>query len=149
MQDIIKRLEAASRRDESIDEAIMATLCERKMFNFGASEEQDDGSWAPVEQMAWVDRETGYASTHAREFTGSLDAAIRLKPADYWWECVQKCAPDSPMRSFGHGKMFVAKVGKFGSGSDYHVGAHDDPIIALCIAALKAKSAAHVGRHER
>lgn len=71
-------------------------------------------------------------------YTTSIDVALTLVPEGFWWEIRQMYAPNSPMRHFGNRGLFHARVGK-SYGSNGALGENDNPALALCIAALKAR----------
>jgi len=61
-------------------------------------------------------------------FTKSLDAAMSLIPADYWWGIIMRSAENSG---------FSAAVLPPDTAMVWHVGA--TPALALCLAALRAR----------
>ncbi|MGJ5000533.1 hypothetical protein ACQR10_04365 [Bradyrhizobium sp. HKCCYLRH2060] len=75
-------------------------------------------------------------------FTYSLDLARRLIPAGHWWAVAQTAAPDSPLRHFGAtgNGIFLAQVGDWRAPQP-HTARNDDPVLALCAAALRARAA--------
>lgn len=107
---LIARIEAATGQDDAIDLAI-ATWC----FNNGG---MLDVTYDP---QLWIIRCGG-------EFTGSVDWAIRLVPADYWWGIIMRSAENSG---------FSAAVLPPDTAMVWHVGA--TPALALCLAALRAR----------
>lgn len=71
----------------------------------------------------------------------SIDMALSIVPKGNWWEVKQRCAKDSPMRSFGsYSGMFAAQTHDDWGAKGYR-GDHDNAAIALCIAALKYRAA--------
>ncbi|MGJ5149825.1 hypothetical protein [Bradyrhizobium sp. HKCCYLR1023] len=75
-------------------------------------------------------------------FTHSLDLARQLIPPGHWWAVAQTAAPDSPLRHFGAtgNGIFLAQVGDWRAPQP-HTARNDDPVLALCAAALKARAA--------
>ncbi|SHK23846.1 hypothetical protein SAMN02745194_04521 [Roseomonas rosea] len=128
-RDLAARLEAAEGASRELDEAIMHALFDREERHIGAEEEQDDGSWAPVKDRVWVNRTTGkWVSTHALNFTSSLDAALTLLPEGGEWS-----------RHRGANDRMTMAVWAPGMVSIYAQAA--TPALALAAAALRARAA--------
>lgn len=79
LNELLERVEKATGPDREIDEALMALVYVRDERHIGASMENDLGRDEPVKDRVWVDPKTDkWVSTHASQFTGSIDAALAL-----------------------------------------------------------------------
>lgn len=125
---VVERLEKATGPDRELDDAIMAAIFVREERHTGVQERLAlDDEWVPVKSPVWVDPATDqWVSTHARQFTSSADAALTLVPKDYDW-----------IVGNVNGQLGGTPYACVGS-TEQHFGA--TPIIALCVAALKARA---------
>lgn len=77
--ELAERCEKSIGPDRELDALIMATLFRRERRQIGTQEEMPDGSWRHIKTGVWVDPATDrWVSTAAKEFTGSIDAAMSL-----------------------------------------------------------------------
>jgi hypothetical protein len=138
--ELAERCEKALGSDRGLDDAIMAALFRREDRMIGTQEEQDGGSWAPIETPVWVDPDSGqWVSTSAREFTSSIDAAMTLVP--------KGCCADTQQRkrihlSPGYAEVAWARV-ETRDGCEFlgEATARTVPL-AVAAAALRSKAAA-------
>lgn len=130
MTDLIARLESAPEGSRGLDAEIALHLYPR-ISTYESDEVRGSGHWVSPD----------YGAIYAENYTTSLDAALTLVPEgqEIWWEVRQMCSLSSPMKG-GEG-IFSARVG-LNYGADGYLGRSDNPALALCIAALKAREAA-------
>jgi hypothetical protein len=84
-----------------------------------------------TDAVAWI-------VDHGNPLT-SLDAALTLVPTDWaWWEVGKYMSETSPLRAFGDGMPYRAKIGKTWGDTTAWGSGMSGPL-ALCIAALKAR----------
>lgn len=117
MQDLIARLEAATEGSRELDADIALVNGWEKVDPFS-----EDVCGPPWRQIA-----TGYRTMSCPEFSTSLDAALTLVPEEE--------KGSFTLHVFEGGESAQAHVGEFEQGD-----AKTGPL-ALCIAALKARSA--------
>lgn len=139
MTDLVElaaRCEKATGSDSELDEAIMAALFTREQRHIGCQEEQDDGSWSPVKDSVWVDPKTDrWVGTGARQFTSSIDDAMTLAPEGL--RILSMFGPDVSLVTL-HTEPFGA------IGAWHQTVKAATPALALCAAALRARSSAAV-----
>lgn len=124
--DIIARLEAASGPDRELNEAI-AVLVEPGMFcrdEHGRLRKNIHGTILSPEWTLWG----------PPAYTASIDAALKLVPEGWKWRY-------SPTRHVPHAVDVMPAWDRGG----YQAEVDSNPAIALCIAALKARSANETG----
>lgn len=114
MQDLIERLEKATGADRELDKDIY-------VLTTGGDPSEHRINWQ-------------YAQFLPR-FTESMDAALTLVPEGWWW--VLKLAPH---RKGAFAELHSHKIG----GGELAISDGTTPAIALCIAALKARSVATI-----
>lgn len=128
---LIEKLENATEGSRDLDAEIMSLFHTREARRLGPSEHEQPGT--PAKTWVWVSCETGqWISTHALEYTTSLDAAMTLVP-----------------EGWGHMTMTADKYRKWPSARTYRYGTgrkfveftnnHKSIYVALCIASLKAR----------
>jgi hypothetical protein len=136
LSDLIARVEAASGGDRELDVAIILALF------------PEAGPYNPHctgdEPIFW---NAPYYKQRCPHLTTSMDAVRSLlpPPTECWWSIEQLRSPDSPTAFFGPPGIYRAVVG-FWKSTD-HIARHDDPVLALLAAILKARQAAG-GRHD-
>jgi hypothetical protein len=145
---LIERLSNATGPDRDLDAAIDAAL---RVGNdkLPPWAWKNFPRWAPGPTtgrcMVLHDNGNGGIHWESRQFTSSIDAALTLNPYksdEGWWGVDQMASPTSPMRHFGgRDGLFKATVSPWDtSRSKASMAWHDVPAIALCIAALRARS---------
>lgn len=146
MKDLIERLEKCTGPDRDLDKDILfATFPRNRVAIFDGVKH--------ISTMTGRGGEPWFLPLADRDdcprYTGSFDDATDLlpDPTKGWWQLQQTQAPDSPLRHFGDPSIFRAWVGYWRGDekSDGHVARHDNPIIALVTAALKARDAIEKG----
>lgn len=113
LQELIERLEKATGLDRELDALIGAFVDAAPIKRVSPGSE-----WSKT--VEWLEY---------LPYTASLDAALTLVPEGWEWQI----GGDVPSES---GEAHV-----FGKGDDIHTAFVDSPAIALCIAALKARTA--------
>lgn len=117
MDDLIARLENATGPDRSIDDAIFELAHGRKR---GRSTFEQ---YEPSERLP--------------EYTGSIDAALTLVPEGYTW-----IAGDGGIMAGEPNDLRYGAIVFTEPGPEQEAASGSNPAIALCIAALKARTAA-------
>jgi len=135
MQDLIKRIEAASGPDRELDAAIMVA---REPNSLRLPKEGDIDEYADPARSGDVITTRGFAGAvvSAPNYTASLDAAIRLIPADWAWHVSKVDVPDAASSATVWIPSQRTKMLR-NERADCHNAA--TPALALCAAALKAR----------
>jgi len=121
---LIERLEALSGPDREVDEAIADALFPPAPF----AQLKD----APIPTGCRMWQQNGHIQSALR-YTASIDAAMTLVPEECAWNL-----GGSPVKGFAGAGSFGAMIEQ---GIDQIHGEAPTPAIALCIAALRARSA--------
>ena len=124
MKDLIARLEKATEPDRELDIAIATVICEYPIVH-----EKDDGGWVSLPQTVV------HITRWAKEYTSSIDDALTLVPKGFAFSLLDLGTFTPKVRP----QCEYARPSD--AGSDVVDGA--TPAIALCIAALKARSVAN------
>lgn len=125
----IERLETIERGDWETDRLIFEAVHLPTEFMGSKVESWSRGELGRGYILNTADGYRHLDAVNAPNYSQSLDAALTLVPDNETWEVMRVRTANSPMRSFGHGKMFRAEVGP-------HQGVSDHAAVALCIAAL-------------
>ncbi len=151
LREIIERLERLEGPDREADTAIMGCFYVREKRHIGTMQDEGRG-WEPCLDEVWVDPDQAtdtWVSTHAKNFTASLDAAVAL---------VEKVLPGWVVAALSNGTLdpkyrdvrlytgWRASLGRIGaeitpetvSGQDFATGTAPNPAIALLLALFKA-----------
>ena len=128
IKELIERLEAATGPDRELDIAIYRYFEPIDLSRVDYTVELPPG---------FCDDDFSRALDPAPFYTSSVDAALMLVPERHWWELGKIQEADSMARHFGTTRTFMAKCGPYGERD--HKGYSDNPAIALCICALKAR----------
>lgn len=120
---LIERIEKAEGPDRELDADIALAV----------------GPWTERHGLpsgGWVSKGPHHAVVAAPEFTKSIDVALTLVPEGMFWIIGNgKTREHEPL---GSAEIFLPTLDNYKTIGE---GEHDNPIIALCIAALKAKAA--------
>lgn len=133
MDDLIARLEAASEGSRELDDAIAKSIGSR-IIPLDVAFGRNDGCWVRRvgDQLIGIgshnDHGTSSTDFYLPRYTTSIDAALPLVPAGYGYVGLQR---------FSDG--WYAQVAQ-SSTSFRHEGTQKPAALALCIAALKARS---------
>jgi len=121
---LIARLEKATGPDRELDARIYAACFHPHGFDRMAERAFNRHD---LRSYVWYDTEGRRITCWGdKAFTGSLDAAVTLVPEGFYWSydirgCAIVCAGEPPSEIYGDCR------------------GHPSPVIALCIAALKAR----------
>lgn len=121
--DLIERLEKATGPDRQLDAEIMRAVC---------SELSD----TMVTDTGWCVGGDHAAPSKAKDYTGSIDAALTLVPEGYWLDIetgTQKLAP-----SF---EWPIVEIGEQHTGLSIWRGQAKTLALGICLAAIRARSA--------
>lgn len=139
LRELLGRVQMAAGPDRGLDEAIMALFYERRRKYIGVHYVGGGRSMSKV----WVDPGTGkWVSTHAFDFTSSIDAAVALieRVLPGWWWII---------RTAEESQNFFAQIGTAQGPYDYRKGENcfparaATPALALCAALLRALLSQH------
>lgn len=131
LSDLIERLEKATEGSREIDALIECEIRRFQACAVGLNDEQRS-HWKPVGSKGEVIDDQGFTRYHAPLYSQSMDAAISMIPRPMCWSGGESNEDDQPWSCITDGE-----------GRDY-AATGATPIIALCIAALKARLATEV-----
>lgn len=139
--ELIKRLEAATGPHPDLDAGIAVSV--------GVKHRSRRDSRGRSKGREWLDDSHGGVETwlpHPPRYTSSLDAAYALLPTNHEWHGLERNVQwddpevfSGPEREYGVQIYGMTEAGYPDVKRDFH-GAHDLLPIALCIAALRART---------
>lgn len=136
LSSLIERIEKSEGADSALDREIMFALGYRyEQRHIGAFYDDNE----PALDWVFVDPVTNkWVSTHPRDFTSSLDAVLTLVESDAFWRVGNDGAGADP-------SLFKAEMLRPMLHRLPYTAVADTPALALCAAALKARSQYHEG----
>lgn len=137
MDDLIAELERAEEGSRELsDKALLASGWTYGPYQYSGKSFSTSGEgWIKPGGEPWM-----LGADSRPDPTRNLQDALGLVNGA-WWEVRQTHSADSPIRHFGGNEgMFSARVGN-AWGEPGHLGKHNKPALALCIACLKAREA--------